>query len=115
VRRRRLRLLEITFFRYLSIISGVIQESDNKGLYHPLLGPMGPVGLQGPAGPVGATGTQGPQGLQGNQGPTGPTGPQGGIGSTTKGASGTNATVTNVGSSSVAVFNFTIPAGPSVQ
>ena len=64
----------------LSIVSGIIQESDNNGVYHPLIGPMGPAGLQGPTGPAGAAGASGPpgpQGVQGLQGPTGPTGATG--------------------------------------
>lgn len=47
---------------------------------------------------------------------TGPAGPPGAaatvtVGTTTTGAAGTNATVTNSGSTSAAVFNFTIPQG----
>lgn len=52
-------------------------------------------------------------------GPAGPQGPQGipgvaatiEVGTTTTGAAGTNAAVSNSGSSSAAVFNFTIPQG----
>jgi len=46
-------------------------------------------------------------------GPQGPTGPSGtiAIGATTTGAEGTNASVTNSGTSTAAVFNFTIPKG----
>ncbi len=49
-------------------------------------------------------------------GPTGPTGPNGtaatvAAGITTTGAAGTNASVTNSGTSAAAVFNFTIPRG----
>jgi Collagen triple helix repeat (20 copies) len=104
------------------------------------IGPPGPVGPQGPqgvpgqqgvAGPQGPQGDLGPQGLQGPPGPTGatggtgPTGPQGpaglqgnpgaaatiAVGTTATGAPGSNASVSNSGSSSAAVFNFTIPAG----
>jgi hypothetical protein len=66
--------------------------------------------LVGPTGPTGATG---PQGIQGNTGPTGPTGTAATIaaGLTTTGAAGTSASVTNSGTSSAAVFNFTIPQG----
>jgi hypothetical protein len=76
-------------------------------------GPTGPTGLTGPTGP---TGLQGPQGIQGNTGPTGATGPTGtaatiAVGPTTTGAAGTNASVTNSGTSSAATFNFTIPRG----
>lgn len=97
-------------------------------------GAAGATGAQGPKGDTGATGATGSQGPQGNpgptgatgatgtQGPTGPAGPTGGtgpagaaatiaVGTTTTGTPGSNATVTNSGSSSAAVFNFTIPAG----
>jgi collagen type VII alpha len=57
-----------------------------------------------PRGDTGATGPQGPQG---------PTGTAATIaaGTTTTGAAGTSASVTNSGTSSAAVFNFTIPRG----
>lgn len=88
-------------------------------------GPQGPQGLQGPKGDTGATGATGPTGPTGPQGPTGPkgdtgaTGPQGPqgpaatitVGTTTTGNPGTNASVTNSGTSSAAVLNFTIPRG----
>ncbi len=61
-------------------------------------------------------GTQGPPGPPGPQGPQGEPGANGAaatvaVGSTTTGAPGTDATVTNSGSSSAAVLNFTIPRG----
>lgn len=94
-------------------------------------GPQGEQGIQGPEGPKGDTGSEGPQGPrglqgpkgdagpQGIQGPVGPEGPQGErgisatitVGSTTTLPSGSSATVTNVGSSSAARFNFGIPKG----
>ena len=48
-------------------------------------------------------------------GPTGPTGPAGTItiGSTTTGSAGTPALVSNVGTSTAAILNFTIPQGPT--
>lgn len=54
--------------------------------------------------------------LVGPQGPTGPTGPQGpsgtiSVGTVTTGAAGSSASVTNAGTSTAAVFNFTIPRG----
>jgi hypothetical protein len=54
-----------------------------------------------------------PAGVQGVQGSTGPTGNAAtiAVGTTTTGSPGTNAAVINSGSSSAAVFNFTIPAG----
>lgn len=84
-----------------------------------------PQGITGPTGPVGATGPQGIQGLQGIPGEIGPTGPQGEIGitgptgpaatitigTTTTGEAGTDAIVTNSGTTEAAVFNFTIPQG----
>ena len=94
-------------------------------------GPQGEQGIQGPQGPKGDTGSEGPQGPrglqgpkgdagpQGIQGPVGPEGPQGErgisatitVGSTTTLPSGSDATVTNIGSSSAARFNFGIPKG----
>lgn len=90
------------------------------------VGPQGPAGPQGPVGPQGDgaytdwlaqgnTGTvndflatlTGPQGDQGNTG----TAATVAVGSTTTGNAGTNAVVTNSGSSSAAVLNFTIPRG----
>jgi hypothetical protein len=60
-----------------------------------------------------------PQGATGATGPTGPQGPQGipgtaatvSVGTTTTGAAGSSASVSNSGTSSAAVFNFTIPRG----
>jgi hypothetical protein len=94
-------------------------------------GPQGPqgetgaTGPQGPKGDTGDTGATGPQGPQGETGATGATGPQGETGATgPAGASatiavgtvttlpaGSNATVTNSGTSSSAVFDFGIPQG----
>jgi Collagen triple helix repeat (20 copies) len=82
----------------------------------------------GATGSTGATGAQGPQGIQGvkgdkgdkgDTGSTGATGPQGpagtaatiAVGTVTTGAAGSSATVTNAGTSSAAVFNFSIPRG----
>ncbi len=87
-------------------------------------GPTGPQGIQGPTGPQGIQGIpgiQGPQGIQGATGPQGeigPTGPTGTsstitIGTTTTGEPGTEATITNTGTQEAAIFNFTIPQGPT--
>ena len=98
-----------------------------------LTGPQGPQGtpgsdgddgqsITGPAGPQGAAGTDGQdgaRGLTGPQGPQGPAGPQGdsgqgatiAVGSVTTGSVGSNASVTNAGTSRDAVFNITIPTG----
>ena len=59
---------------------------------------------------------KGPQGNPGVQGPQGDQGPAGSaatitVGTVSTGAEGTNATVTNSGTTSAAVFDFTIPRG----
>lgn len=82
-------------------------------------GPQGPEGPQGPQGPQGTQGETGPQGPKGETGDTGPTGPQGepgtaatiAIGTVTTGDPGTEASVTNIGSESAAIFDFVIPRG----
>jgi len=82
-------------------------------------GPAGPTGPAGPQGPQGLQGIQGPPGAQGAQGPIGSTGLKGdpgnaatiSVGSTTTGSAGSSASVSNSGSTSAAVFNFTIPKG----
>lgn len=73
----------------LSIVNGTIQESDNNGNYHTLMGPAGPQGQQGVQG-TSATVT---------------------VGQTFTTPAGTPATVTNSGSSNAAVLNFSIPQG----
>jgi microcystin-dependent protein len=65
---------------------------------------------------IGNTGLQGPTGATGSQGPAGSTGPAGtaatiAVGTTSTLTPGNNATVTNSGTSSTAVFNFGIPQG----
>lgn len=94
-------------------------------------GPAGPQGVQGERGEQGIQGVQGERGLQGErgetgpqgiQGETGPAGPAGAdgqdgaaatitVGTVTTGAAGSNATVSNVGTQSNAIFNFKIPRG----
>lgn len=82
-------------------------------------GLQGIQGIQGPAGQDGAQGPkgeQGPAGQDGAQGPQGPAGEDGAaatitVGTVTTGEAGTSAAVTNSGTSSAAVFNFTIPRG----
>jgi hypothetical protein len=72
-------------------------------------------GVAGPTGPTGPTGVAGATGPAG--GPTGPTGPTGlgsatvAIGTTTTGSAGSSALVTNTGSGTAAILNFTIPQG----
>lgn len=60
-----------------------------------------------PRGDTGATGSTGPQGPKGDTG----TAATIAAGTTTTGAAGTSASVVNSGTSSAAVFNFTIPRG----
>ena len=80
------------------------------------VGPQGPQGPQGVKGDVGNTGPQGIQGVQGLKGDAGVAGPAGAaasvtVGTTTTGNAGTNAAVTNSGTTSAAVLNFTVPRG----
>ena len=58
-------------------------------------------------------GDQGEQGIQGNPGPDGPPGDAAtiSVGTVTTGPAGSSAIITNTGSSSAAVFDFTIPKG----
>lgn len=76
-------------------------------------GEQGPQGLQGEPGPKGETGEPGPQGIPGEQGPKGETGTAATVtvGAVTTGEPGTDAAVTNAGTSAAAVLNFTIPRG----
>jgi len=81
-------------------------------------GPVGPAGPQGPVGPQGPIGTTGATGPMGPRGYTGATGAAGKaatitIGTVATGAPGTDAAVTNTGTNTDAIFNFTIPAGDS--
>ena len=78
--------------------------------------PRGATGEQGPKGDPGQAGADGAQGPKGGKGDPGPQGPAGAaatitVGTVTTGEAGTNASVTNSGTSSAAVFNFTIPRG----
>jgi hypothetical protein len=79
-------------------------------------GATGATGTQGPQGSTGATGSQGPQGNPGTNGAQGNPGAAGAaatisVGSTVTGAEGSSAIVSNSGTSSAAIFNFTIPRG----
>jgi hypothetical protein len=67
----------------------------------------GPVGATGAAGAAGATGAKGDKGDPGDAGAAATIA----AGTTTTGAAGSSATVSNAGTSSAAVFNFTIPRG----
>jgi hypothetical protein len=68
---------------------------------------------KGDKGDTGATGAAGVKGDTGAIGQTGATGAAAtvSVGTVTTGAAGTNAAITNSGTSSAAVFNFTIPRG----
>ena len=76
-------------------------------------GEKGGKGDKGDKGDKGETGDQGPKGDTGATGPTGPQGPAAtiAIGSVTTGAPGTQAAVTNAGTSGAAILNFVIPQG----
>ena len=88
-------------------------------------GDVGPQGLKGDTGLTGAkgdTGDTGPAGIQGPKGDTGTAGTNGtngangaaatiSVGTVTTGAPGSSAIVTNAGTTSAAVLNFTIPQG----
>ena len=79
-------------------------------------GDTGNTGPQGERGPQGATGPQGPKGDQGDTGPQGAKGDTGAaasikIGTVTTGAAGSNASVTNSGTASNVVLDFTLPRG----
>ena len=84
---------------------------------HPVLNftiPRGETGPQGPVGERGPAGERGPQGPAGERGPAGPKGDPGvsvTVGTTTTGAAGTPASVTNSGTDTAAILNFTIPQG----
>lgn len=84
-----------------------------------LKGPKGDTGDTGPRGEQGPQGATGPQGPNGDKGDTGPKGEKGDtgaaasikIGTVTTGAAGSNASVTNSGTASNVVLNFTLPRG----
>ena len=101
--------------------TGDLSWTNNGNLENPTT-----VNIKGPQGPQGKPGQDGKQGIQGPEGPQGATGPAGAdgkdgiaatiqIGAVTTGAAGTQATVTNTGTTNAAVFNFTIPQGVAGQ
>ena len=78
--------------------------------------PKGDKGDQGPKGDKGEKGDTGNTGAKGDTGSTGATGPAGTaatitVGTVTTGAAGSKAIVTNAGTTSAAILNFTIPKG----
>ena len=81
-------------------------EQGERGLQ----GLQGVPGEKGETGPQGDVGPQGPQGIQGATGAAG-TAATIKIGTVTTGAAGTAAKVTNSGTTSAAVLDFTIPQG----
>ena len=102
---------------------GVLSWTNKAGLPNPASvnikgakGDKGDTGAQGIQGVKGDKGDTGEQGLQGVKGDTGEQGLQGiaatiRIGSVYTGEPGTNASVTNSGTSTNAILNFTIPRG----
>lgn len=94
--------------------SGVLSWTNKTGLDNPAS-----VNIKGAKGDKGDTGAQGIQGVKGDKGDTGEQGLQGiagtaatiRIGSVYTGKPGTNASVTNSGTSTNAILNFTIPRG----
>ena len=105
---------------------GVLSWTNKAGLPNPASvnikgakgdkGDTGAQGIQGVKGDKGDTGEQGLQGVKGDKGDTGEQGLQGiaatiRIGSVYTGEPGTNASVTNSGTSTNAILNFTIPRG----
>ena len=93
---------------------GVLSWTNKAGLPNPAS-----VNIKGAKGDKGDTGAQGVQGVKGDKGDTGEQGLQGiagtaatiRIGSVYTGEPGTNASVTNSGTSTNAILNFTIPRG----
>ena len=80
-------------------------------------GDTGATGETGPQGLKGDTGAQGPQGLKGDTGAQGAQGEKGdaaftlAVGTITTGAAGSNASVTNVGTTADQIWNMSIPRG----
>lgn len=84
-------------------IGATPEESDIWTLF-------GAKGDRGEQGPQGVQGVQGPQGIQGTQGIPGEAATVQ-VGTVTTGEEGSQAAVTNAGTSNAAVLNFTIPRG----
>jgi len=93
---------------------GVLSWTNKAGLTNPAS-----VNIKGAKGDRGLQGVQGVQGVKGDKGDKGDTGAKGAtgtaasikIGSVTTGAAGSNASVTNSGTASSVVLNFTLPRG----
>jgi hypothetical protein len=103
--------------------TGAQGSTGTQGVQGPV-GPQGEQGIQGNTGtqgligPTGPKGDRGDTGLTGSTGPQGATGPQGTTGSAATITLGTvtvstsTASVTNVGTTSSAIFNFVLQQGP---
>lgn len=103
------------FFYDISTTEGIQGPQGPQGEQGPQ-GPAGPAGATGATGPAGPQGPEGPQGEKGNPGEAGSTGPAGQaatiqVGTVTTGEPGTQASVTNSGTSTAAVLDFVIPQG----
>lgn len=96
---------------------GVLSWSNKAGLTNPasvnIKGEKGDQGLQGLQGVQGVQGVKGEKGDKGDTGAKGATGTAASvkIGSVTTGAAGSNASVTNSGTASNVVLDFTLPRG----
>lgn len=85
------------------LVSNIAQAIDIRGT-------TGATGATGPTGPTGPAGVTGPAGATGATGAAGAAATVA-VGSVTTGNAGTNAQVSNSGTSSAAILNFTIPRG----
>lgn len=97
------------------LLSAYTKINDGVEEFWITIGAVGPAGAPGPQGLPGAAGAPGPQGARGAKGETGASGAAAtiAVGTVTTGAPGSSATVTNVGTASAAVLDFTIPQGAS--
>ncbi|SFS09559.1 TGF-beta propeptide [Granulicella pectinivorans] len=98
---------------YIALAANTGRPPDVSPASWSLLAQAGAAGAQGPQG---LQGFNGPQGLPGATGPYGPAGPTGAgatiaIGTVTTSAPGSQASVTNTGTPTAAVLNFTLPQG----
>ena len=99
---------------YTLILTAGTTGSVSFGLTISPPGAAGATGAKGATGATGPTGAAGAKGATGSTGVTGATGAAGvsmTVGTTTSGAAGTNAAVTNSGTSASPVLNFTVPRG----
>lgn len=98
---------------YIALTANTGRPPDSSPAYWSLLAQAGTSGATGPQGLQGFNGPQGPAGPTGSAGPAGPSGPGAAlsIGTVTTTAPGTQATVTNSGTSTAAVLNFNLPQG----